>query len=69
MLEDLDTSVVKAALTLIRGIRQVSYAPMHSEEACDATKDDQIRSKGKSKANRILATESSLIDSQYWFNY
>ena len=64
MLEDLDSSVVKAALTLIRDHpSQVSYTSIALRRGADVTKDDQIRSKGKGKANEIFATESSLIDS------
>jgi len=64
MLEDLDNSVVRAALTLIRDhLPQVSYGPLPFRRGFDTTKDEPIRSKGKRKANQIFATESSLIDS------
>ena len=63
MLEDAADSVIKAALTILRDHPfQVSYAPVSLWRVPNATKDEHVVSKGKSKANEILATESSLVD-------
>lgn len=63
MLEDAAESVVKAALTILRDHPfQVSYAHISLWRGLNATKDEQAISKGKSKANEMLATESSLVD-------
>jgi hypothetical protein len=60
MLEDVDNSVVKAALALLRN--QVSYASEPLRRSVGTIMDEKILSKGKRKANEILATESALVD-------